>query len=357
MFIMKNLSMHKIDGEGLQSFTLQLTKKCNLNCKFCGQAVSRIVKKERYELPRGKISEVLKDAKKCGALMVNLTGGEPTLRMDLISIIKEASSLGLKVNLLTNGYLLNESYCNKLKSAGLNQLSVSVHSPFEDKHDAICSASGCYKRLNDSILYLKSIKPELRIAATYTINTLNYFDSYRMLLLARKTGIDCINFSQIIFLDSMTDSNLKLSKIQMEEFYFKIVPLLLRDGKKFGIKVRITPLFPSLLDKPIVYQLCKLIEHPDDFDKEIDDYLNEEYNSGLYKSFPCITALNSSRIQANGEVTICCDSEDARFNLGNINNQRFFDIWNSEKYKKIRDINFYPKSEVCKVCKRQFIQE
>lgn len=352
---MKDSILHKIKDDGLHSLTFQLTKKCNFNCIFCGQAVSRLIKKEQYELSREKVSEALNDAKRLGVKMINITGGEPTLHPDLISIITETSSLGLKVNLLTNGYALTESYCRELINAGLSHLGVSYHSPFENQHDEICSAPGSFLRLNKGIKYFKSIKPDVNIRATFTLNSLNYFDSYRMLILAKKIGIDCVNFAQIVSLDNTMDNDLKLSKDQIKEFYFKIAPLLLRDGKRFGIKAVIEPLFPSLQDKPLAHQICRLIEHPDDFEKEIDCYLNEDYNCGLYNSLPCITALHSSRIQANGEVTICCDSEGANFNLGNINDQRFYNIWNSERYKKIRDINFYPKSKLCRICKRKFI--
>jgi len=355
-FKMKKSNKLEIIQDNLFSITLQLTKKCSFDCVFCGQSISRKVNKEKSFLNRKKISEILIDAKKLNVKSVNFTGGEPTSRSDLISIINEASSLGLKSNLLTNGFNLNEVFCNKLISAGLNYLTISLHSSNEKNHDLICNMPGSFKKLIKAIKYLKSIKNDLKVRVTYTLHSNNYLGSHRMLALASKLGVDSINFSQIVFSNDMITNNLRLSKEQMKKFYFQIAPLLLRDEIKSNVKVRLEPFFPSLIHKSKVYQIYKLLNHKKSFDKEIDFYLNEDYNCGLYMTLPCAEALRSSRIQANGEVAICCDSEEENLSIGNINNQRFFDIWNSYRYKKLRSLEFYPKSKLCKYCKRDFFK-
>jgi len=248
--------LHDLElDKSLHSLTLQLTKKCNLNCMFCGQAVSRLVKKEQYELSREKIREILNDAKKLGVSNISITGGEPTLRPDLIDIIKEASSLGLRVNLLTNAYVIDKTYCNELIEAGLFMLSTSLHSPVGKIHNKICGMPGSFQKLRGALTYLKSAKKSLETKITYTIHSLNYTDSCKALLLADKLRIDTIAYSHTIFSNITIDDGLRLSKEQMCEFYFKIVPLLLIGGKKFGIKVNIDPMFPGLWNKPITYQI------------------------------------------------------------------------------------------------------
>jgi len=41
-------------------------------------------------------------------------------------------------------------------------------------------------------------------------------------------------------------------------------------------------------------------------------------------------------ILQDGSVTACCLDYDGQINLGNVNEQSIYDIWNGEKYKKIR---------------------
>ena len=341
----------------LTSLTLQLTKKCNFNCLFCGQAVSRIVKKEQASLSRVKISEIIKDAQKLGVNIIQLTGGEPTLRKDLISIIQEISSYNIKSNLLTTTYFMDKKYCNKLIDAGLSQLSVSFHSPYEKNHDKVCGKAGSYKKLNKNITYFKLIKPEIEVQITYTTHSLNFNSAYKMLVLAKELSVDTISFSQTVFSHNRINTNLRLSKEQFEKFYFNIVPLLLWKGEEFKIKVSIDPFFPKLVDKTVSQKISNLIHNSDKFDKEINFYFNENYNCDLYKECACVAATNMSRIQADGEVTVCCVSEDAKLNLGNINNQSFLDIWESNKYQKLRDVFNYPISKICRVCKRGFFKE
>lgn len=338
----------------LDNLTLQLTKKCNLNCMFCGQAESRLIKKQEFKLNRKKISDILKDAKKLGVKKISLTGGESTLRKDLFDIIKEINSLGISTHLLTNGYLLNDSYCDNLINAGLNSIGVSFHSPTPEIHDNICGIKGSFHKLIKGIKYLKNKKPEIEINITYTLHSLNYLDSNKMLFLANKLKINKINYSLTIFLDNSIDEKLKMSKIQLEDFYFKIVPNLLKQEKLFKINISIEPIFPVLWGKSSDYKINQLTSNQNSFNKYINYYIKGNNNCDIYKKRPCTYVLKSSRILANGEVALCCDSEDANFNLGNINNKKFFDIWNSEKYEKLRNLKNFPKTNLCRVCKREF---
>ncbi len=351
---MNNLIKSNDSEDQLRYLSIQLTKQCNCDCKFCGQAISRVVRKEKNEMDRERISEIIEDSRKLGVNLIIYTGGEPTLRRDLPEIIKETSSSGIEVNLCTNGYLLEKEYCDRLVQSGLSQLSLSFHSPKEKIHDKICAAKGSFNHLNKAVKYLKIIKPTIKIGAAYTINSLNYHDSYRMLLLAKELGIDFISFSHTVFSHYLIDDSLRLSKEQMHEFYFKITPLLLKGGAGSKVKIDINPFFQSLSGKSIRDQILTLINHSDSFDKEISFYLKGEYSCGLHTTSPCFTSSHSSRIMADGNVVLCCDSELGELNLGNINEQRFFDIWNSKRYKELRNINHYPKGHFCSVCRNQF---
>ena len=99
---------------------LEVTRRCNLNCRFCFANGGR---------PEGdptldEMKEAIRDiVRQCGQPLLQLSGGEPTLRDDLpelISFAKEAGCSYVQVN--TNGIRLAEDpeYAKKLAEAGLD---------------------------------------------------------------------------------------------------------------------------------------------------------------------------------------------------------------------------------------------
>ncbi|NJE02472.1 tetraether lipid synthase Tes [Thermococcus sp. JdF3] len=106
-----------------------LTNRCNLSCWYCffyakeGQPI--------YEPTLEQIRMMLRNAKKqhpVGANAVQLTGGEPTLRDDLIEIIKIAKEEGYDhVQLNTDGIKLafEPELVKKIREAGVNTLYMS----------------------------------------------------------------------------------------------------------------------------------------------------------------------------------------------------------------------------------------
>ncbi len=106
-----------------------LTNRCNLSCWYCffyakeGQPI--------YEPTLEQIRMMLRNAKKqqpVGANAVQLTGGEPTLREDLLEIIRIAKEEGYDhVQLNTDGIKLafEPDLVKKIREAGVNTLYMS----------------------------------------------------------------------------------------------------------------------------------------------------------------------------------------------------------------------------------------
>jgi len=106
-----------------------LTNRCDLTCWYCffyakeGEPV--------YEPTREQIRFMLRrmrDVKPVGANAVQLTGGEPTLREDLIEIIRDAKEIGYDhVQLNTNGINLarDPTLAKRIREAGVSNLYMS----------------------------------------------------------------------------------------------------------------------------------------------------------------------------------------------------------------------------------------
>lgn len=90
-----------------------------------------------------RILQTLWDA---GVPHVCFTGGEPTLREDLVELIRYAEKLGQVSGLLTNGRRLqNQEYLNQLLYAGLDYLQITLLSHQPQIHDRIVGIDGAWK--------------------------------------------------------------------------------------------------------------------------------------------------------------------------------------------------------------------
>jgi MoaA/NifB/PqqE/SkfB family radical SAM enzyme len=112
---------------------LEVTSRCNLNCKHC--AVRRYAT-EQNEPGFNQIVEVLEGFKNLGGEYLTISGGEPGLRKDLSSLIDEAYNIGFQVTVFTNGLACSKSVLSSLVRAG-GMLALSLDGPNEILHEAI----------------------------------------------------------------------------------------------------------------------------------------------------------------------------------------------------------------------------
>ncbi|MCB0392982.1 MAG: GTP 3',8-cyclase MoaA [Bdellovibrionales bacterium] len=140
---------------------LSLTEKCNFKCSYCLPNGYRGCSPKSLELD--EIINLASAFKELGIEKIRLTGGEPTLRPDLVKIIYALKNeVGIsQVALTTNGFRL-ERDLEVLRSAGLDCLNVSVDSLIKEKFQSICGADKCesIKRVVDRAIHMgfKSIK-------------------------------------------------------------------------------------------------------------------------------------------------------------------------------------------------------
>ncbi len=110
---------------------LALTYRCNLACSHCYN-----VTRDKSELTTEQWKNVIKKAWDIGIPHVIFTGGEATLRDDLVELTGFAESLGLVTGLLTNGVKLAEhGYVNELKDAGIDHIQITLESSTPEIHN------------------------------------------------------------------------------------------------------------------------------------------------------------------------------------------------------------------------------
>jgi hypothetical protein len=108
---------------------LLVTNRCDLRCSYCfmnagasGQVYEPTIKQLR------KLMVQARNERPMGSKAIQITGGEPTIREDILDIVKMAKELGFShVQVNTNGMKLAESveFCQKLKDAKTNTIYMS----------------------------------------------------------------------------------------------------------------------------------------------------------------------------------------------------------------------------------------
>jgi AdoMet-dependent heme synthase len=116
---------------------LQVADRCNHVCVHCYQ-----VQGQKGELSLEELRGVLASMARAGVLLLNISGGEATLRGDLPEIIDAAATHGFAIRLYTNAYRLSDAVLDALVRARALEVHVSVYSDIESEHDAVTRVPG-----------------------------------------------------------------------------------------------------------------------------------------------------------------------------------------------------------------------
>ncbi len=127
---------------------IALTGRCNLRCRFCYGACAHTSERTGPEerLSTVDMERILRKVRgDAGVPSVSFTGGEPVLREDLVQLIAYAhKTLNMRVNLITNGTLIDRVLARRMKRAGLVSAQVSIEGPDVALHDAITGVGGSF---------------------------------------------------------------------------------------------------------------------------------------------------------------------------------------------------------------------
>ena len=130
----------------LLSLNLEVTARCNNNCRHCYinvPANSRDAKKK--ELSLEKIKDIADQACSLGALWCLITGGEPLLRKDFDEIYIYLKKKGLLVSVFTNATLINTSHIALFKHWPPRNLEVTVYGVTEKTYERVTRKPGSFK--------------------------------------------------------------------------------------------------------------------------------------------------------------------------------------------------------------------
>lgn len=111
-------------GRRFTYLRLSITGRCNFRCQYCS-----IPKDHADVMSLGEILRIARVAVDAGVTKIRLTGGEPTVREDLIELVRAVAAIpGLrKLALTSNGARLS-ALARPLREAGLHAVNISLDS-------------------------------------------------------------------------------------------------------------------------------------------------------------------------------------------------------------------------------------
>lgn len=150
------------------SVQLQLLEACNLKCAHCYNADPPPTRTPPTAEIKRRLDLVYTLGHELGVVPdMHLSGGEPTLRKDLVEIIRYIfDDKGGDALLFTNGTRWTPELARDLHDAGLRYVQVSLEGP-EDLNDAI-RGSGVYSAAMQTLSLLREHGFRLTVSVTIT---------------------------------------------------------------------------------------------------------------------------------------------------------------------------------------------
>ncbi|WP_233706684.1 radical SAM/SPASM domain-containing protein [Helicobacter marmotae] len=277
---------------------------CNYNCIHCSYGQRR---QNKSRLSHEVITQTIEDLKTLGTKAVYLSGGgEPTTLSKWESYAQSLIDSQIEVALITNSVAIKPQHYELLRQ--FNYIAVSVYSTKEEQYKAIVGANH-FQGQFELPSKLKVADSKLIVGARCVINSINYKEIFNTYQKAMQKGFDYIIFIPAVDYEKR---RIDLSQEQKEDVLNQI---------EKGLS-QINPATTNLLNVR---------------NNGISHY-GASYLPKLKKSVICnaIMMRSNAFVNYDGEVYLCQPLiGDKLYSLGNLNEKRFKDLWNSPRHNEV----------------------
>jgi radical SAM protein with 4Fe4S-binding SPASM domain len=322
--------------------SVELTKKCALNCIYCSSDAS-ICREEKLDLEKLK-DTILQIKNKQWIKKISLSGGDPLLYSDFLNFFNFLRELKIKIIIYSSGVVLDHNdniipiSQKMLKEIKISSENPKIHINIQgfDKQtiEKINGKPGSYDCIRQTILNIKAEK--MFLGANVVPFKNNFRDIERIYDFCIENEFNQINFLRFVPQGRGKEGIFDLSRSDFYQVQKSLVRLLERPGtQQQKIKLRIGhPInFLFLLGKK-------------------DLYPQETKHC-------CRGGIDAPLILPDGTVAMCpAWKELTHFSPGNIYNKNFWLIWTSREFELFREFvntGYKQLNSPCKIC--QYLEE
>ena len=311
---------------GVYHFTLYLTDRCNQNCLHCAAAVME----KRPELPAETWIEIIENLeqslRKRGRRGCYIWfGGEPTIRKDLKDLIKYCGEKGYYQAVATNGILFNEELAKICADVKMSHVFISYDST-DPKRAAKIRGYPKAQEAAEKAIDLAS-KYGLFTIGNATAQKENFDELETLKDYFESKGV--IPYYRPLIKQRSADKNWDEIGLNMDEyrqfyeFKYKHVIEAIRKGDA------------SSLNKFYTLDMVPFMECP----------INDEERTAIEWGTGCQACRSISGIDINGDVFPC--DYPSELTLGNVLEQSWDEIMETDMFKAIRDRKIKGKCSTC----------
>ena len=159
----------------------EITRACALACQHCrAEAQPR---RHPDELDEKEAIHLVEQLAALAPPMLILTGGDPLMRRDVLSIARRAADFGMRVGLSPSGTqrLMNFDF-RAIRDAGIDRISLSLDGATEESHDRFRGVKGTFARTLRAVEMAHDAGLSVQINTTLTRSNLHEFPDFRRLM-------------------------------------------------------------------------------------------------------------------------------------------------------------------------------
>lgn len=171
-----------------------ITRKCNLKCKHCYSDAADSPGPD--ELSTIEARGLLDDLAKWGIRLLIFDGGEPLCRDDFFEIVRYASEKGMRTVVGTNGILIDAGMADRMKSAGVQAVQISIDGANPLSHDSFRGEDGAFHKAMQGVEACK--KASLPFQLGMVIRRQSLPEISDMLKLAVESGANAAEFFDLV---------------------------------------------------------------------------------------------------------------------------------------------------------------
>ncbi len=167
---------------------------CNERCTFCYYVQTVGDRAKKKDLSTEEVKKRIRYIRSRGIRTLEFTGGEPTIRNDLLELVAFAKSLGFEsLSMITNGIRLAQpAFAKSCVDTGIDDFLLSIHGYEAAAHDRVTGVSGSFEKALEAV---KNLRPyPVKVRANCVISGINYTGATEILALYHFLGIRTANF-------------------------------------------------------------------------------------------------------------------------------------------------------------------